>query len=42
MREVAVTARAMFNAFLAEGFTGTEALALVRSWIHSTAGGSHT
>ena len=42
LREAAKAARGMFNAYLAEGFTEAQALALTRSWIHAAVGGSHT
>lgn len=41
LRTAAHATRLMFNAFLHEGFSETQALALVRSWLHATAGGSH-
>ncbi len=42
LRSAAKAAREMFNAFLHEGFSETQALQLVRSWIHATAGGGHS
>lgn len=39
MRSIAHAARTMYNSLLAEGFNPTEALTLVRSWIHGMAGG---
>jgi hypothetical protein len=41
LRTAANATRQMFNAFLAEGFTESQAMQLVRSWLHATAGGSH-
>jgi hypothetical protein len=41
LRTAAAATRQMFNAFLHEGFTETQALQLVRSWLHATAGGPH-
>ena len=41
IRTAAKTARVMFNAYLAEGFTEAQALALTRSCIHAMLGGSH-
>ncbi len=41
LRDAAAAARGMFNAYLAEGFTEGQALALTRTWIHAAAGGSH-
>ncbi len=41
LRSAASATRQMFNAFLHEGFSETQALQLVRSWLHATAGGSH-
>jgi hypothetical protein len=41
LRTAAAATRQMFNAFLSEGFTEAQAMQLVRSWLHATAGGSH-
>lgn len=39
MRTAATAARKLYNEFLHAGFTETQSLQLVRSWIHGTAGG---
>jgi hypothetical protein len=41
IRTAAGAARQLFNAYMAEGFTETQALALTRSWVHAAAGGQH-
>jgi hypothetical protein len=41
IRTAASATREGYNAFLAEGFTETQALQLVRTWLHATLGGTH-
>jgi hypothetical protein len=40
VRAGAKAARAMFNAYLAEGFTEAQSLALTRTAIHAASGGT--